>query len=230
MKSFNINYHHSSSELCEIGRKYDTDKSSQRDNANAHRHRHPYTLFYEHLFRNKRDCTLTIAELGILYGGSLLMWEEYFKHSHIYGFERNQKLIDKFNSRFSNERISLCTIDVKSADSIINAFRNTNKMYDIIIEDTTHQFEDQLRIIEHVYSYVKPGGILIIEDISTSFDETNYITQLRPILHHFQDYYFVELDHVNKVSTGWNNDKLFVLIKGGDEPMFRAIHDIIANN
>jgi hypothetical protein len=31
-------------------------------------------------------------------------------------------------------------------------------------------------------------------------------------LEHFQDYYFIELDHVNKNSTGWNNDKLFILM------------------
>jgi hypothetical protein len=40
-------------------------------------------------------------------------------------------------------------------------------------------------------------------------------------LHHFQDYYFVELDHVNRNSTGWDNDKLFILVKGGAEPIFK---------
>lgn len=220
MRTLNINYKDASSELCEIGRKYDTDKSSQRDNANFHRHCHPYTLFYDHLFRDKKDCNLTIAELGILYGGSLLMWEEYFKHARIYGFEFNQKLIDKFKSRFSCERITLHHIDVKNTDNIINAFRNLNMMYDIIIEDTTHKFEDQIRVIENVYPYIKPGGILIIEDIFKMTDENDYITHLTPILHHFQDLYFVELDHAKRESGRWNNDKLFVLIKAGGEPIF----------
>ena len=96
-----------------------------------------------------------------------------------------------------------------------------NVLYDIIIEDTTHQFEDQIRVIENVYKYLKPGGILIIEDIFKSYNENNYINRLTPILQHFQDYYFVELDHNNKNSTGWNNDKLFVLIKSGGEPIFK---------
>jgi hypothetical protein len=64
-----------------------------------------------------------------------------------------------------------------------------------------------------VYPYLKPGGILIIEDIFKSIDVNDYSTALQPILHHFQTYYFVELDHVNKYSAQWNNDKLFVLIK-----------------
>jgi hypothetical protein len=93
-------------------------------------------------------------------------------------------------------------------------------MYDIIIEDTTHQFEDQIKAIENVYNYLKPGGILIIEDIFKHYNENDYIDRLKPILHHFQDYFFVSLDHVNRNSTGWNNDKLFVLVKGEGESMF----------
>ena len=94
-------------------------------------------------------------------------------------------------------------------------------MYDIIIEDTTHQFEDQIRVIENIYQYLKPGGILIIEDIFKSYNENDYINRLNPILEHFQDYYFLELDHINKNSTGWDNDKLFILIKSGAEPIFK---------
>lgn len=91
----------------------------------------------------------------------------------------------------------------------------------MIIEDTTHQFEDQIRVIENVYKYLKPGGILIIEDIFKSYNENDYINRLTPILENFQDYYFIELDHNNKNSNGWNNDKLFVLTKGGDSPIFK---------
>jgi predicted O-methyltransferase YrrM len=220
METLTINYHSASSELCELGKKYDTDKSSQRANVTHYRHCHPYTLFYESLFRNKRNEPLKIAELGVLYGGSLLMWKEYFVCAEIYGFEFNDKLINKFKRNCDNDRITLSNIDVTNADSIIHAFLTLNIMYDIIIEDTTHKFEDQLRVIENVYLYLKPGGILIVEDIFKSYDEQNYINALQPILHHFQTYYFVELDHDNKYSAKWNNDKLFVLVKGGAEPIF----------
>ena len=221
MKSLKINYINNSSELCEIGKKYDTDKSSQRNNVTDHRHCHPYTLFYDGLFKNKKEEQLKIAELGILDGGSLLMWNEYFKNAEIYGFEYNDYLINKFKQNFNNQQITLANIDVTNKESIVNAFRNLNVLYDIIIEDTTHQFEDQIRVIENTYLYLKPGGMLIIENIFKSYNETDYIDRLTPILQHFQDYYFVELYHNNKNSTGWNNDKLFVLIKGGDEPIFK---------
>ena len=221
MESLKINYLNNSSELCEIGKKYDTDKSSQRNNVTDYRHCHPYTLFYEGLFKNKKDENLKIAELGILDGASLLMWKEYFTNAEIYGFEYNDNLINKFKQNFDNDRITLANIDVTNKDSIVNAFGELNILYDIIIEDTTHQFEDQIRVIENAYQYLKPGGILIIEDIFKSYNENDYINRLNPILEQFQDYYFIELDHNNKNSTGWNNDKLFILIKGGDEPIFK---------
>ena len=50
MKSLSINYKSSKSILCDIGKKYDTDKSSQRSNVTNTRHCHPYTLFYDNLF------------------------------------------------------------------------------------------------------------------------------------------------------------------------------------
>lgn len=216
-----IHYHHNKSELCELGRKYDSDKSSQRDHVSDNRHCHPYTLFYDALFRKKRHDTINIAELGILEGGSLRMWQDYFTNATIHGFDFDLNVINRFKQNFNNDRITLSHIDVTNKDSIVNTFRECNMMYDMIIEDTTHQFEDQIRVIENIYSYLKPGGILIVEDIFKSCNEHYYIIRLQHILHHFQECYFVELDHYNRNSTGWNNDKLFILVKGGAEPIFK---------
>jgi hypothetical protein len=149
------------------------------------------------------------------------MWKEYFTNAEIYGFEYNTQFINNFKNNFNNDRITLSNINVTDKVSIIKSFDDLNILYDIIIEDTTHQFEDQINVIENTYKYLKPGGLMIIEDIFKSYKENDYINRLKPILHNFQDYYFIELDHVNKNSTGWDNDKLFVLIKEGAEPIFK---------
>jgi len=154
------------------------------------------------------------------------MWQEYFSNANIYGFEYNNDLIHKFKQTFNNDRVTLATIDVTNKDSIVNACSTLNTLYDIIIEDTTHQFEDQVRVIENIYHYLKPGGILIIEDIFKSYNQSDYINRLSSVLKHFQYYYFIELDHCNKNSMGWNNDKLFILVKGGDEPIFTNANKI----
>jgi phospholipid N-methyltransferase len=218
MNSFNINYFSAKSELCEIGKKYDTDKSSQRSNVTNQRHCHPYTLFYNTLFKNYRNEHLNIAELGILDGGSLRMWQEYFPNANLYGFEYNLDFINNFKQKFDNSRITLLPVNVNDPDSIIKAFEG-EMLYDIIIEDTTHQFEDQIRVIENVYNKLKPGGIMIIEDIFKRYTESDYLNRIKNF--DFQKCYFVSLDHANRNSTGWDNDKLLILVKGGAEPIFK---------
>jgi SAM-dependent methyltransferase len=213
-----IDYKLTVSDLCGIGKKYDTDKSSQRENVSITRHCHPYTLFYDSLFREYKDTKLEVAEIGILEGASIRMWREYFQNSHITGFEYDMNLINNFKD---TERVTLAYMDVKNKSSIIASLKNQNKVYDIIIEDSTHYFEDQIRVIENAHQYLKDGGVLIIEDIFRSYDENDYYNALAPILDNFQDFYFVDLEHVNRVSTGWNNDKLFILVKKGAEPIFK---------
>ena len=157
MYSLNIDYKSNCSELCLIGQKYDTDKSSMRYNVTNQRHCHPYTLFYDSLFKSKKNEKLEIAELGILEGASLLMWNEYFTNANLYGFEYDYNLIKNFKDKYNNSRIKLSHIDVTDKESIQISFKNVNMMYDIIIDDTTHQFEDQIRVIENSYQYLKPG-------------------------------------------------------------------------
>jgi SAM-dependent methyltransferase len=223
MLSLNIDYKSQSCELCEIGKKYDTDKSSQRNNVvPPGRHCHPYTLFYDNLFKTKRECTFKMAELGILDGASLRMWQEYFPNATINGFEYNMNFVDQFKNLYDNDRISLYYTNVFNKESIETSFLEANCTYDIIIEDTTHQFEDQIRVIEVAYQYLNPGGILIIEDIFKSYKEEDYLNRLQHILPYFQDYYFVSPDHTNRNSIGWDNDKLLIMIRSGAEPIFKS--------
>ncbi len=221
--SFNINYGNTITDLCNIGKKYDTDKSSQRINITNERHCHPYTIFYDTLFSNKKNDYINIAELGILEGSSLLMWQEYFTNANIYGFDYDYNYINNFKNKYNNDRITLNYINVKDENNIKNVFNDIcldNLLYDIIIEDTTHLFNDQINVILNTYNYLKPGGIMIIEDIFKAYNENDYLTKLLPILNEFQDYYFITMDHVNKYSLGWDNDKLLVLVKAGGPPIF----------
>ena len=63
--------------LTEIHTKYITDKGTE----------HNYLEFYEHQFQNIRLEKNNILEIGVLHGGSLKLWNEYFPNSIIYGIE-----------------------------------------------------------------------------------------------------------------------------------------------
>lgn len=215
--NININYNTLVSDLCLIGRKYDTDKSPQRVNVNSNRHAYPYTLFYDSIFKEIKNNKLNILEFGILEGASLLMWREYFSNSKIVGLDNDVNYLNKMK----NEGFDVSFVDVKDENSISNTLNSLDMMFDIIIEDTTHKTDDQIRIIKNSVKYLKPGGILIVEHIYLHKNEEDYYNKLGDTLNEFQNYYFLTLDHNKKYSQGANNDKLLVLVKKGDEHLIK---------
>ena len=219
--SFNIDYKDISTELCEIGSKYDTSKSPLRNSNTDLISCRPYTIFYNDFFIKQRNEKLQLAEIGISNGGSLLMWSEFFNNSKIYGFEYNNQLIDKLNDKLkdkvNNNNIFLSEIDVRYQTKISKKFNNINEKFDIIIDNSTHKFEDQIRLIKNIYHFLKPGGVIIIEDIFKSYDENDYILKLNNYLDFFQEYFFITLDHSRNKDNNKDNNKLFVLIKNGEK-------------
>jgi hypothetical protein len=45
-------------------------------------------------------------------------------------------------------------------------FREINFQFDIILDDSDHVFESHIKIVRTLTKFLKPGGMLIIEDVS----------------------------------------------------------------
>ena len=91
--------------------------------------------------------------------------------------------------------------------------------FDIIIDDSSHEFWDQIKIIRNSYRYLNPGGYLIIEDIDSWKDEFYYSTEIWGSNHmnYFSHISFVETNHNNKMTYPFDNDKLLVLVRNNLE-------------
>ena len=208
--SITIDSTNSRTELCNLGVKYPTDKCPY--NTDASLHKHAYTSIYNLLFSNMRYKDIKLGELGILDNHSMLSWMEFFPNAKLYGFEWFDSRIEKA----INDNID-CTyikMNVKDVDSISEGLTAAG-MFDILIEDSTHEFEDQIRFINEAYKHLKPGGILIIEDIFLNANEADYSNEIN------NDYFsaatFINANHNLKNSAGWDNDKLLVLHRN-DKP------------
>ena len=88
-----------------------------------------------------------------------------------------------------------------------STFNNTNVIFDIIIDDSTHTIESQNNIIRTCSKYLKSGGILIIEDI----DRTQNINMYDIDTNIWEFYTFIICHHDNRVCS--DNDKILYLIK-----------------
>jgi len=216
--SYHIDYKNKVSDLCLIAKSFKADKSSQRDNPGPEdgNHCHPYSLLYNDLFKKNRNDTFNLCEIGIAEGKSLCTWNEYFPNAQIYGFEKWQRWLDYWNTTYSDKtRVQVNEMDVRYNDSITVPFSKLNVMFDCIIDDSTHQFNDMIRIIRCSLPFLKPGGMMIIEDIQKFYDESWFYTELNEILNEFQTCFFVDLEHDRRNSGMVQNDKVLVLIKNG---------------
>ena len=70
---------HSETDLCFLGKKHSTNKSS----LNLNGHRSGYTGLYSFLFNHLKKKKCSIAEIGIEKNGSTNMWREYFTKASI---------------------------------------------------------------------------------------------------------------------------------------------------
>ncbi len=197
------------SDLCKLGKNFNTDKSP----FSSTMHRHGYTYFYDILFSSLRSQKFNFAEIGVFRNNSLKMFRRYFDKAKLYGFDFEKKYINQAKKhKLKNTFYS--QIDVREDNNIFKKFSEFNIKFKIIIDDSTHTFDDQIRIIKNCHWFLEKGGMLIIEDIFHHKElDKKYYNSLKKFKKYFRNIFLVECNHINKFSAAQNNDKLLVLIK-----------------
>lgn len=139
--------------LDELGILYGTDKSSLV---------HNYCIKYDELFNNIKYKVKNVLELGIYKGNSIRMWRDYFILATIYGIDINPDCLIK------NEENIHTILGSQSDEKFLNdVFKEI--YFDIIIDDGSHKYKDQIDSFIYLFKKVKSGGYYIIEDICTSY-------------------------------------------------------------
>lgn len=130
-----------------------TDKLSlQGDYSNGH----TYPVIYDHLFSSFKNKSINFLEIGLSSGGNIAICSEYFSDINHYGIDISDYIqIDR----------SLFTFYHGSFNDPSVLKLASQRQYDIILEDASHQLDHQLESIELYLPMVKEDGIMIIEDI-----------------------------------------------------------------
>ena len=217
MQSFHIDYKTRTTELCELGAKYDSAKSPLRKRGNAARACHPFTVFYNALFKQHRDKALSIAEVGLRDGADLLMWREYFPHATLQGFDKDHDMLARFRAAHENKGMFVSSIAWTDEAAVAQAFTSVGKTYDLIIVNVSNDVGDHVRLVKGAQAWLRPGGMLVVEDILKKKSEQAFLSKL--ILDQFQASFFVTMDHVYRNPGRVEDDKILVLVKAG-APVF----------
>jgi cephalosporin hydroxylase len=152
------------STLDEIARKYGTDKRTNDPEQNIY---HGYTLLYEKYFEQIRNEPINLLEIGIREGWSHLMWNEYFPNANIFGIDNFSDVIFSQITveleKLKKDRLFLFCGDATNEIFVNSIFDELS--LDIIIDDASHQTDQQVKSFQLFFPKLKLGGYYFIEDL-----------------------------------------------------------------
>ncbi len=148
----------------EILEKYETDKNNATE--------HSYGDAYAEIFsKYDRNDAISILELGVQRGGSLLAWKEYFPNATVIGIDISDSRLEKYKT----DTVKFILGDLRVAIEEVKDIT-----FDIIIDDSDHFDGTIAWIIQHYWSLLKPNGTMVIEDIQIIDRYTNTIKSVQP--------------------------------------------------
>lgn len=130
---------------------------------------HWYTRHYDHHFGPLRDEPVRLLEIGVggysdsgSGGGSLRMWERYFRRGLIHGLDLYRKPEEL------GPRVRTLQGDQNDARFLAGLAAELGP-FDIVVDDGSHVNEHVRTSFEALFPHVRDGGLYVIEDAQTSY-------------------------------------------------------------
>ena len=141
--------------LDKLAIKHKSDKSSRY---------HNYAVKYDKILTSFRESFLSVLEIGVAQGQSIRMWTDYFTKATIHGADISKA---SESCQLYSDRIKFHLLDQTNGEHLKN-FEQYSP-FDLIIDDGTHFWKDQIFTFRTLFPYMKKGGIYIVEDTTTSY-------------------------------------------------------------
>lgn len=183
----------SSAEL-ELYEKTDIYKCYMRSPYSSIKHS-SYFHIYEDLFGSYRGRDIIFVEVGVLNGGSLFMWREFFgPRARIIGIDFNPAA-----KRWEQDGFEIHIGDQGRPEFWRDLFAKIGKA-DILLDDGGHTFEQQIVTVCEALPHIRDGGMIAVEDTHTSyFKDFGY-----PTRYSFIEWTKVIVDNINSRFPGIN--------------------------
>jgi hypothetical protein len=123
-----------------------------------------YFQTYEELFNQYVGKEITFVEVGVLHGGSLLMWRKYFgPQARIIGVDLDPKAKELEDKGFE------IFIGSQSDSNFWKNFYSQVGNIDILLDDGGHVNDQQIITLSETVDNTNDGGTIVIEDVITSY-------------------------------------------------------------
>lgn len=119
---------------------------------------------YDHFFDSYRDQKITFVEIGVLDGGSLFMWRDYFgSKARIIGVDLNPEA-----KKWEKEGFEIHIGSQSDRNFWLNFVDEIGEI-DIVLDDGGHTYSQQIITAECLLPHINDGGMLLVEDTHTSY-------------------------------------------------------------
>ena len=123
-----------------------------------------YFQTYEEIFSKYVEKEITFVEVGVLHGGSLFMWKEYFgKKARIIGIDLQPAAKELEKHGFE------IYIGSQSDKKFWRDFYTKVGKIDILLDDGGHVNDQQIITLSEAIQNTNDDGIIVTEDILTSY-------------------------------------------------------------
>ena len=128
---------------------------------------HSYLPLYQTLLSNKKETAKNVLEIGILNGGSIKLWKDFFTNATIHGLDIIS--IDNVweNIKFKDRIILYTSFQAYNEENFNTYLASQNIKFDFMLDDGPHTLESMKQFIKLYSQIMTEDGILIIEDVQS---------------------------------------------------------------
>jgi hypothetical protein len=125
-------------------------------------------------FKDLRESTKSILEIGVESGLSLKVWHEFFPNARIFGIDINPECA-KLND---NANRIVVKIGNQADSDFLRKISQQAGGWDIIIDDGSHIAKDQIYSFNVLFPFLRDNGIYVCEDLERGFDAIDWFAHL----------------------------------------------------
>lgn len=178
---------------------------------------HSYIEVYDDLFTSFRNKEINFLEIGIFHGASLNMWRRYFTEAIIYGLDINPHILMDKVAHYNEQQVYPILREDAYTFSMIDKLSalTDNEGFDLIVDDGSHIEEHQIFVLQEYGKLLRPGGVMVIEDIQLLAPNghsgllDNLIDSMNDVEYDYSEYKTIDRRPVK----GRYDDILFVVCK-----------------
>ena len=176
----------------------DSFKSFETSKYYSTKHKN-YFKIYDHIFKKYIGKKIILVEIGVLNGGSLFMWRNFFdNNAEIIGIDLNPNA-----KKWEKHGFKIFIGNQSDPNFWRDFFKKVGKV-DVIIDDGGHTNKQQVFTLLETIPNINDNGMLVVEDVYSS-----YMTKFRnPSKYSFVNFSKIIVDQLNLRSEVVNKEKM----------------------